>query len=510
MDSSSDDSSGDSSTDGSRSDSSSSSSSSSNAMEWSDDEFDMMAVAVLVVVNNNIAITNSIANDHHQQMINDVIAPNQQYRNGPRRPKALFRHHEALHCIRRDYLGIPGDLTTPIFKDRNFEMMFRLSRTRVQKIFEDVMHSGNRFYASQYDGTGAKGASLEAKILLPLKTMAYGTASHAFCDYFQMSKPLAVRCCDEYACIIKDLYSPEYLRVPDENDLIRMCKLHRAAHGVNGMMGSLDCMHTHWKNCPKAWQASYKSGKESGGPTVVLEAMCDYHLWFWHASFGYAGSLNDLNILNLSPFLECLVDGSFKALEEAAGIVPFDVGGENFNALFALVDGIYPRYSRFVKGIPMPVTAEEIAFSAWQESCRKDIERAFGVLQCRFQVMARPFHAMSLVKMSNTVSACLIMHNMAVSDRVMEGNVHAVYDPCANVFNDGLCEDVQDIAENNAEFGAGNNENQLAHAAIGIANAGNEFIVQNMIARQENWRDLSDTDEHGRLHAALMRFMAIE
>ena len=130
------------------------------------------------------------------------------------------------------------------------------------------------------------------------------------------------------------------------------------------MMGSLDCMHTQWKNCPKAWQASYKSSKESGGPTVVLEAMSDYHLWFWHASFGYAGSLNDLNILNLSPFLECLVDGSFKTLEGAAGIVPFDVGGENFNALFALVDKIYPRYSRFVKGVFMPVTAEEIAFSA--------------------------------------------------------------------------------------------------------------------------------------------------
>ena len=49
-----------------------------------------------------------------------------------------------------------------------------------------------------------------------------------------------------------------------------------------------------------------------------------------------------LIILTLSPFLESLVDGSFKVLEEAAGAVPFDVGGENFNARFALVDGIYP------------------------------------------------------------------------------------------------------------------------------------------------------------------------
>jgi hypothetical protein len=66
------------------------------------------------------------------------------------------------------------------------------------------------------------------------------------------------------------------------------------------MMGSLDCMHTRWKNYPKAWQTLFKSGKESRGPTVVLEAMSDYHLWFWHASsLGYAGSLNDLNVLNL-------------------------------------------------------------------------------------------------------------------------------------------------------------------------------------------------------------------
>jgi hypothetical protein len=104
---------------------------------------------------------------------------------------------------------------------------------------EDVMHSNNAYYLSGCNATGAKGASLEAKILLPFKKMAFGTASHAFCHYFQMSKPLAVRCCDEFALMIKDLYSLEYLWVPDENDLKGICRLHRAVHGVNVMMGSL-------------------------------------------------------------------------------------------------------------------------------------------------------------------------------------------------------------------------------------------------------------------------------
>jgi hypothetical protein len=131
------------------------------------------------------------------RMINDVITPSQDYRRQPRQAKALFRHNGAVWCIQRDFLGISGDLTTPIFQDSSFEMFFRLSRTRVQRIFEDVMRAGLPFYAYQVDATGRKGASLESKILFPLKTFA--TAEHAFSDYFQMLKALASKCCEEFA-----------------------------------------------------------------------------------------------------------------------------------------------------------------------------------------------------------------------------------------------------------------------------------------------------------------------
>ena len=43
------------------------------------------------------------------------------------------------------------------------------------------------------------------------------------------------------------------------------------------------------------------------------------------------------------------------------------------------------------------------------------------------------------------------------------------------------------------------------HARIGLANAGNEFVVQHMLAGQANWKELNDRYEHGRLHAALKR-----
>ena len=65
------------------------------------------------------------------------------------------------------------------------------------------------------------------------------------------------------------------------------------------MLGSLDCMHVCWKNCPITYQGAYQ-GKEMFS-TLVLEAIADHNLWFWHAVFGFVGSCNDINILNVSP-----------------------------------------------------------------------------------------------------------------------------------------------------------------------------------------------------------------
>jgi len=173
-----------------------------------------------------------------------------------------------------------------------------------------------------------------------------------------MSRPQAANCVEEFATIISNLYGDEYLCSPSAEELKQIVKLHKEVHKIVDMFSSLDCMHTRWKNYPKVWQGAYQTGRYSPGPTAALEALCEYHLWFWHASFGYAGSLNDLNILNLTLFLDSLLDGSFEKMEEDANIVPFKIGDDVLNQLYVLVDGIYPRYSRFVKGLNSPITPQ--------------------------------------------------------------------------------------------------------------------------------------------------------
>ena len=150
----------------------------------------------------------------------------------------------------------------------------------------------------------------------------------------------------------------------------------------------------HASEVPTAWQGSFSNGKEKNRPTIILEGLCDYNLWFWNCFFGCCGSFNDINVLKLSNLPELLTNGTFEDLEKRAGTVPFKILQEEFERMFILVDGIYPPYSRFVKGIKDPNTQQEKYYTKWQEGARKDI-------------------------------------NMGVSDRIIQMDCKATYNPAA-------------------------------------------------------------------------------
>lgn len=65
------------------------------------------------------------------------------------------------------------------------------------------------------------------------------------------------------------------------------------ARGFSGMLGSLDCMHWRWENCPVAWKGQYIQG-DYKVPTIMLEAVASKDIWIWHAFFGATGSNNDI------------------------------------------------------------------------------------------------------------------------------------------------------------------------------------------------------------------------
>jgi hypothetical protein len=107
-----------------------------------------------------------------------------------------------------------------------------------------------------------------------------------------------------------------------------------------------------------------------------MEVACDYQLFAWHAVVGYAGTFNVINVWDNSRLHHSLIDGSFSRND-----FEFEIVGTMFSCLSFLVDGIHPPLSRLVRPINVPTGKDECLFTAWQESCQKDVERFFGVLK---------------------------------------------------------------------------------------------------------------------------------
>ncbi|XP_013594769.1 PREDICTED: uncharacterized protein LOC106302917, partial [Brassica oleracea var. oleracea] len=170
------------------------------------------------------------------------------------------------------------------------------------------------------------------------------------------------------------LFGDEYLRRPNEDDLQRLLDVGEV-RGFSGMIGSIDCIHWEWKNCPSAWK----------------------------------GTLNDINVLDRSPVFDDILQGR-------APKVKFKVNNHTYRMAYYLTDGIYPNWSTLIQSIPLPQGPKAEVFAERQESTRKDVERAFGVLQSRFSIVKNPALLWDKEKIGRIMRTCVILHNMIVEN----------------------------------------------------------------------------------------------
>ncbi|XP_038687537.1 uncharacterized protein LOC119986918 [Tripterygium wilfordii] len=225
-------------------------------------------------------------------------------------------------------------------------------------------------------------------------------------EYIRIGETTTLASLKKFVKCVISVFGEKYSRSPTTEDLVRPFAIGQA-RGFPRMLGSIDCMHWKWKNCPSAWRGMYS--RHVHEPTSILEDVASYDLWIWHAFFGMLGSYNDINVLERSTVFQDLA-------MRCAPAINYTVNGHNYTIGYYLADGIYPTWATFMKTIPAPPTCKLKHFVKCHESARKDVERAFGVLQARFAIMRAPTRFLKTDTLDDIMMACIILHNMIVED----------------------------------------------------------------------------------------------
>ncbi|GJZ69476.1 ALP1-like protein [Tanacetum coccineum] len=216
------------------------------------------------------------------------------------------------------------------------------------------------YFHNNTDCTGREGISLLIKCTSAIRQFTYGVNASFLDEYMQLSERSSCKALDHFCQAVMDIYGPEYLRKPTVTDIEKLYRHHEENHKFPGMLGSLDS--TDWERfgCSYAFKAQYVRRDHGSNPFILLKAITSYRSGYY------------------------------------------------------LVDGIYPELASLVKTIPEPSDDDNkrILYKQKQESEKKDVKRAFGVLKKKWAILANPTRALKKERIITMMYTCIILHNM--------------------------------------------------------------------------------------------------
>ena len=172
-----------------------------------------------------------------------------------------------------------------------------------------------------------------------------------------------------------------------------------------------------------------------------------------------------------------------------------------------------------MKTIEQTCNKNESRYASWQEASRKDVERAFGVLQRKFQILMRAVELWYVEDIKKIVECTIILHNMMVQFRLErdEREDCNMYKYLEETFEDERDHDREYAEQQLAEIqlhqtiekeffgGAGNGSSFIAHES-GVfgssCNSSRRQLEFQTVARR--WDVLCDERKHFALRSKIL------
>ena len=206
---------------------------------------------------------------------------------------------------------------------------------------------------------------------------------------------------------------PKYVRFPKTACEATTHMAEFVASGFPGCVGSSDCTHILTERCEYALRNQH-IGQKSSGPTRSFSLTANHRRQILHTSSGGPGSWNDQTMVWHDDFVSGIYSGEYLT------DIEFELHEYNnhrhvvkrkYKGGFVIVDNGYLRWSVTVPPFKVTNRINEIRWSKWVESMRKDVECTFGILKGRFRLLKAGVRLDGINAVDNVWFTCCALHN---------------------------------------------------------------------------------------------------
>ena len=113
----------------------------------------------------------------------------------------------------------------------------------------NAVEAHDDYFVQKRDAANVLGLSCFQKITAAMRMITYGVPADATDEYIRIGESSAFESLRRFVVAVDEIFGEQYLRYPTEADTTRLLAIGEQK-GFPGMLGSIDCMHWAWKNCP--------------------------------------------------------------------------------------------------------------------------------------------------------------------------------------------------------------------------------------------------------------------
>uniref|UniRef100_A0A6P7H7W1 Nuclease HARBI1 n=3 Tax=Diabrotica virgifera virgifera TaxID=50390 RepID=A0A6P7H7W1_DIAVI len=283
------------------------------------------------------------------------------------------------------------EYTIPRYTNDAFREHFRMSRVTFERLFNcirAVHHIEDRL------------VPLEKKLLFTVWVISKPESFLAAGDRFGLAKSSAHKI---FYQIVDELgqITNQYIRWPNMQKIQQTANVFELrSRGIPGVVGAIDGCHIPIKQPVRNANDFYN---RKGFHSIILQGVCDENGVFIDVNIGRPGRMHDARVFRLSEIYEYLTREN--------SILPAN--------LHLIADSAYPLLLNLMKPFQDNghLPEEHVVYNTKLSSIRSTIERAFGLLKCKFRRLKYLDVNNSQIASRIVLAAC-VLHNFIL----LQGN----------------------------------------------------------------------------------------